>query len=522
MAQTGAVSAVSVHVDTSKLIWRTQPYYNSWNIDASPNRGFLHRNLTSANMLELARGLPGGVLRFGGSGNDALWYGDGIGDSTCAEAAARQFNCLNATMLDGLLALAEAASARLVFGLNLDNAYKRHWNGSTTWNSTNAEALIRHLAARGGGQPFAYELGNEDNGHWPDGGLSPTQEAQGFRRLADVLAEVYPAPATRPKIVGPDADYQDPIPAQALQYKAWAAQFLGNASRLGVPLHAATLHEYIEVGYNGSAWTSLDPAVLDRTAACAKDFRGTVLAAARRAGAPAPEVWAGEIGPHNGGSPPCDHSSMRWANFANSFWYADALAAKATHGFSVFCRQDYIGADYGLLDCATQTPLPDYWVGRAWTMLMGEGVLGVALDGPPTVRAYAHCAAGGGADVTVLLLNLGSLPAGVRVAVGAGAGAGSGADVTHRLTRTSTRSPGGGGLGGGGGGGARMEWHFTAGRGGLAGSAIRLGGRELEWAPGRPLPPMRGASAPRGAAVQLDPQSIAFVRLPGAAPAQLC
>jgi hypothetical protein len=38
---------------------------------------------------------------------------------------------------------------------------------------------------------------------------------------------------------------------------------------------------------------------------------------------------------------------MRWANFANSFWYMDAMAAKAAHGFSVFCRQDFIGADYG-------------------------------------------------------------------------------------------------------------------------------------------------------------------------------
>eukprot|EP01043_Picozoa_sp_COSAG02_P128662 COSAG02_NODE_66151_length_256_cov_0.656051_1_plen_34_part_10 len=24
----------------------------------------------------------------------------------------------------------------------------------------------------------------------------------------------------------------------------------------------------------------------------------------------------------------------------------DAMAAKAAHGFSVFCRQDFIGADY--------------------------------------------------------------------------------------------------------------------------------------------------------------------------------
>ena len=64
-------------------------------------------------------------------------------------------------------------------------------------------------------------------------------------------------------------------------------------------------------------------------------------------------VWGGEIGPHNGGSPVCDHSSMRWAVFGDVLWFADALGAKAAAGYAGFCRQDYIGADYGLLDCST-------------------------------------------------------------------------------------------------------------------------------------------------------------------------
>jgi hypothetical protein len=31
--------------------------------------------------------------------------------------------------------------------------------------------------------------------------------------------------------------------------------------------------------------------------------------------------------------------------------YADSLGAKAFHGYTGHCRQDLIGADYGLLDC---------------------------------------------------------------------------------------------------------------------------------------------------------------------------
>jgi hypothetical protein len=320
-AAAAAATTAAVHIETSKLLSQTSPGYKCWNIDASRNRGFQWRNLSSPSLLQLAAGLPAGYLRFGGSGNDALWYGDGInGENGCAGAQPRHFNCLNATMVDGLLALARAAQAQLVFGLNLDNAgLGLHWNGSSSWNSTNAEGMVRYLAARG--QPYAFELGNEDNSHYPAEGLSPEQEARGFAKLVEILIEAYPDEETRPKIIGPDADYQDSKPAQAKIYRGWGEAFLGNVSKYKVPLAAATLHEYIEVGWNGSSWTSLDPDVLDRTATCADDWRDMVQRTSQRVGLGLPEVWAGEIGPHNGGSPPCNHSSMRWANFANSFWY---------------------------------------------------------------------------------------------------------------------------------------------------------------------------------------------------------
>ena len=94
---------------------------------------------------------------------------------------------------------------------------------------------------------------------------------QGFAKLVSILAEVYPDEASRPKIIGahfqylsafniyrhfdfvcfeflscskrlgPDADYQDHKPAQALIYKRWAEDFLGNISEKKVPLFAATL-----------------------------------------------------------------------------------------------------------------------------------------------------------------------------------------------------------------------------------------------------------------------------------------
>jgi hypothetical protein len=125
---------------------------------------------------------------------------------------------------------------------------------------------------------------------------------------------------------------------------------------------------------------------------------------------------------------------------------------------------------------------------------MGTGVLNTTVSGPRTVRAYgAHCAVGATCDLAVLLLNLCKSAVRVDLVVGSG---------LHQAART--------------------EWHFTAGAGGLGGTGIELGGTELQWTPGQPLPPMPGVVETTTMPVQVAPQSIVFVRLPDAAPAELC
>ena len=39
--------------------------------------------------------------------------------------------------------------------------------------------------------------------------------------------------------------------------------------------------------------------------------------------------------------------------------------------------QDYIGADYGLVDCSPGVPLPDYYTALVWARTMGTTVLDV-------------------------------------------------------------------------------------------------------------------------------------------------
>ena len=48
----------------------------------------------------------------------------------------------------------------------------------------------------------------------------------------------------------------------------------------------------------------------------------------------------------------------------------DAIGVEAAGGCSVFCRQDFIGADYGVVDCLSESPLPDSFSGILWFQLM--------------------------------------------------------------------------------------------------------------------------------------------------------
>ena len=49
-----------------------------------------------------------------------------------------------------------------------------------------------------------------------------------------------------------------------------------------------------------------------------------------------------------------------------SFWYLDSMGSKARNGYSVYCRQNFIGIDYGLLECESGRPVPDYYAALIW------------------------------------------------------------------------------------------------------------------------------------------------------------
>ena len=468
--------AVAVH---AAPVSRTDGGFKCWNIDASPNRQWETRDLSNPLLHSLGRQSLPGYLRFGGSGNDGLPYAldmdeEGAPGNRCAAGSAR---CLNRTWVDNLANFAAASGARLVFGLNIDVCA----GGAAPcrgrlWDGREARVLMRHLI-RANHTVYGFELGNEQNTVF-----SPAAAAASFRVLSQLLIELYPDAATRPRIIGPDVHgfHADPRTSRADGAKLeYLAAFARNCSAAGVPLHALTHHEYVEVPENPTAPPPFQ--TLDITTAAATAANATLSAAA-----PGVQIWAGEIGPHNGGSPGCSPSSERWAGFADSHWYLDSMGAKAAHGYSVFCRQDFVGIDYGMLDCSTYAPLPDYFSGILWSRLMGSVVLRAASDSP-TLRSYAHCAPGAAAGVaTLLLINL-----------------------EPTLAREVT-------VEGLAVGGQRREWHLT-GPGGAASPRIALNGAELKarvQGDAYELPPLPGATR-TGGTIALAPASIAFVQLEG-------
>ena len=353
--------------------------------------------------------------------------------------------------------------------------------------STDARALLEYAIASNC-TFHAFELGNEQ-----DRLFTAAQAARNFATLNALLHDLYPLQATRPLLVGPDVHgFHGSDGEEGDEKLQYLVDFARNCSALGVPLHAITHHEYIEVEQYPAM--PANATQLDITKAIARKVSGRLALEAPKA-----ELWAGEIGPHNGHNPGCSHGSMRWANWGDTFWYLDAMATKAAHGYSVFCRQDFVGIDYGIVDCATYDPLPDYFGGVLFGRLMGQGVLSVVqVNGPESIRAYAHCTPGGGS--TALLLNL------------------------------DPRSPAEVSLGHfGGTSSARLEWHLS-GPSGTNATAVALNGKalgfEVDDSGEVVLPSLCGRHVVRVPgnedSVHLAPASIAFVHVSDGAASELC
>lgn len=238
---------------------------------------------------------------------------------------------MNQTQWTSLLEFTKASNAKMVFGLSMntghDLGHKEEQGAGAgagagdpgfpwPWDPTNAKSILAWTIAAGYDDLlFGFELGNEQNSKY-----TGKQIATNFGILHNLTIALWPDASKRPVLVGPDPHSYHGQDSKV----SWIGDFLDAAAADGTPIFAATHHEYTEI--QSPDFTS--PEVLDISTVIAKMVNKTVRTHSKTA-----QVWGGEIGPHNGGSPVCDHTSMRWANFGDSFWYADSLGTKAQNGY---------------------------------------------------------------------------------------------------------------------------------------------------------------------------------------------
>ena len=496
----GSAACPALAVDLSAPVFTTAENFASWTIDPSRNRAFFDLNFSDPRLLYLASEIGhGSLLRFGGGGGDELAYG--VPSQCDAPRPASGLECLNRSTLDALLGVATAASARLVFGLNILPSGASGSSPPPPWDPAAARGLLTYI--RDSGFPLAgVELGNERNAH----GYTPAQQAAAFRVLAGLLAELWPAPAARPALWGPDADGAGPAtdpPARLAALAAYLQGFVGNLSGSGVPLAAVTFHEYIQA----TSASVLNASALDASARNA----AALVAAVRRADARV-SVWAGEAGPHTGDSQgnstttgTCSGNRL-CGRFASVLWYADAMAASARAGVAGFARQDLVGASYALLNTSAPgqpgsavggfAPSPDYYLAWLWQRLVGARVLAAAALPPQhsATRAYAFCARAAPGAVVLVFINLAASGA----CVAAPAFVPAGANLTlYALTPGEAAA-------------------------GVESYAARLNGRLLALGADGRLPDLGGASAPAGGGIALPATSVTLAVAPAGGAALAC
>ena len=205
--------ALTAHLQFSPAappLHRVAPSYASFNIDT----GSLYNSFdfTSPPLRALAAHLAAAAptqLRVGGGAADAVLFtgaGGARGNCSGAGGAPGIDICVSAESWDEMAGFAAATGVGLVFDLN--GAYGRR-SGADPWNSSNAAALLAHVAgaaARGLPAPVAWQLGNEPEDWYkrlPPLNVSGATLAADFAALRALLRATPGLPAGA-RVLGPD------------------------------------------------------------------------------------------------------------------------------------------------------------------------------------------------------------------------------------------------------------------------------------------------------------------------------
>ncbi|KAF8012100.1 hypothetical protein BT93_I0278 [Corymbia citriodora subsp. variegata] len=251
--------------------------------------------------------------------------------------------CLPMARWDQLNAFFEESGAKIIFGLNALNGRTIPSQGPAVgaWDSTNAESFIRYTVNKNY-KIFGWELGNELSGNGVGTRVAAGQYASDTISLTNLVLDIYKDVEPKPLILAPGG-FVDSL---------WYKEFLDKTPK---SLDVITHHIY-NLGSGADQHLVekiLDPTVLDGELATFRNLQSIIKSSAS---ATSVVAWVGEAGgAYNSGR---DHVSN---TFLYSFWYLDQLGMASTFDTKTYCRQAFIGGNYGLLDATSFVPNPDYY-----------------------------------------------------------------------------------------------------------------------------------------------------------------
>ncbi|KAF7094054.1 hypothetical protein CFC21_096410 [Triticum aestivum] len=448
----------------------------------------LNLDLSNKILLNAVKAFSPLVLRLGGSLQDKVVYGTADRRGPCApftKSESEMFGftegCLPMRRWDELNAFFQKSGAKIVFGLNALNGRVPLQGGAMggNWDTTNAASFIRYTAGKGY-KIHGWELGNELSGSGIGTKIGAAQYVKDAIALKTTVDSVYRGSPAKPLVLAPGGFF-DP---------AWYGELI--AKTKPDMLDVVTHHIYnLGAGVDTHLIDRiLDPKALDGMASPFRDLQGLLKAAGTSAVA-----WVGE----SGGAYNSGHHLVTDA-FVFSFWFLDQLGMSAKFDTKSYCRQSFIGGNYGLLNTTTFQPNPDYYSALLWHRLMGTKVLEAKFTGTNMIRAYAHCAKHA-PGITLLLINLhGNATNHVKVAGSGGRGAHAGRKHGGRFAQAT--------------GAAREEYHLTPEGGNIQSQVMLLNGRALVTGADGSIPRMEPVKVDAARPIAMAPRSIVFVHMP--------
>jgi len=390
------VSAFRVDVDTRQAAGSVSSHFlgftNDWWVINDPHygekwgkSGILTFDLQSPLVHELVASLTPALWRIGGTPADTVVYDIG-GPPECPRKNQGPYPepmCLNMERWHEINEFAQKLGLKISFGLNA----LYHRGGPTTkMNFTNVFNFLQYTAAKG--YPiYAFQFGNELGNGVPR--VAAPQLASDTCVIRGYINHLWPNPATRPLLVGPDSNPST----------SYTPSFIKNSYKC---IDATTYHAYATSAKDADIIRHLmDPKFLALRNNESVEYRNYVNSVLP----PNYElpIWGGEIGPAYGGGAPGVTN-----RFLDSFWYLDHLGFLARHSVQTFARSTLSGGDYELLNRTTLLPNPDYWVAKIWATTVKGGrhsLHTLGSDPHGHIRHYAMCT--NSRQMVVILLNFG-------------------------------------------------------------------------------------------------------------------